>query len=181
MGLARPLAVLVAALPLACRAPAPGNEAPDARTSTASTPGAAGAAGAPQVQLTWRLFEIQHELDDKGVDVQSAVFELLVNGGSPPRLSLGRRSSSACSVHGADAAGAVTTLECRAGSRDEVARVVRSSPGELRVEAYGRDHANPDDAAARTELRSATLAIPAGAEVVVDPGLSRIPDETPTN
>ena len=130
------------------------------------------------MQLTWRLFEINHELDRNGDDVQSAVFELLVNGGTPPRVALGRRSSAGCAVHDdADGAGAVSSLECRAGSHGEVARVVRSGPGALRVEAYGQDDA---DAGVRTNPRTASVTIPGDAEVVVDPGLARIPDETPT-
>jgi hypothetical protein len=181
------LAACVALLATACRALPPGTEGPDAAVPFAS-PSASGspassaldgAAGPPQVQLTWRLFEIQHEIRN-GNDVQSAVFELLVNGGSPSRIALGRRSSFGCVVREGGGAGPLTRLECRAGGRDDVAVVVRAGPDELRAEAYEQDHAHPDDRAARTHPASATIAIPAGADVVVDPGLSRIPDETPS-
>jgi hypothetical protein len=168
------LRALLVAVPLglACRAP-PSNG--DIEAGALAAPD--GAAGRPQVQLTWRLFEIQHELDRHGDDVQSAVFEMLVNGGDPPRIALGRRSSFGCAVHDADGAGAVSSLECRAGSHREVARVVRAAPDALRIEAYGQDDG---DAGVRTTPRTATVTIPPEAEVVVDPGLARIPDETPT-
>jgi hypothetical protein len=168
---------LLVAVPLAmaCHAPASSG---DIEATAPSVSVSDSAAGRPQVQLTWRLFEINHELDRNGDDVQSAVFELLVNGGTPPRVALGRRSSVGCAVHdAADGAGAVCSLECRAGSHGELARVVRSAPGELRVEAYGQDDAQ---VGIRTDPRTATVKIPAEADVVVDPGLARIPDETPT-
>jgi hypothetical protein len=160
---------------LACHAPVSSGDI----EATVPSPSASGTdAGRPQVQLTWRLFEIQHELDRNGDDVQSAIFELLVSGGTPPRVALGRRSSAGCAVHdAAEGPGTVSSLECRAGSHAEVARVVRSAPGALRVEAYGQDDA---DAGTRASPRTATVTIPADAEVVVDPGLARIPDETPT-
>jgi hypothetical protein len=168
-------ALLVAVpLAMACHAP---SSSRDSEAAAAPPSPSVGAPGRAQVQLTWRLFEIQHELDRNGDDVQSAVFELLVNGGTPPRVALGRRSSFGCAVHDADGAGAVSSLECRAGSRGEVARVVRSAPDALRVEAYGQDDAR---AGIRTNPRTATVTIPPEAEVVVDPGLARIPDETPT-
>jgi hypothetical protein len=139
----------------------------------------------PQAQLTWRLFETTHSLDPSGQPRESAVFELLVNGGTPARVALGRRASLGCVVHdateGTDGPSVVTALDCYAYAHGEYARVLRSSPGELRVEAFGQDEALPDHEPPRTGMRAATVKIQADAEIVVEPTLARVPDETPGN
>ena len=141
--------------------------------------------GHPQAQLTWRLFETTHSLDPSGQPRESAVFELLVNGGTPARVALGRRASLGCAVHdatdGTDGPSVVTALDCYAYAHGEYARVLRSSPGELRVEAFGQDEALPDHEPPRTGVRAATVKIQADAEIVVEPTLARVPDETPGN
>src|SRR5277367_6326139 len=140
-------------------------------------------AGRPQVQLTWRLFETTHSLDANGQARESAVFELPVNGGTPARVALGRRDSLGCTVHDAtDPApelSVVTRLDCYAFAHGEYARVERPSPGELRVEAFGQDESLPDYEAPRTGVKTATVTVPADAEIVVEPGVLRIPDEAP--
>lgn len=141
------------------------------------------APGRAQVQLTWRLFETMHSLDANGHARESAVFELLVNGGTPARVALGRRDSLGCTVH--DAAdetpghSAVTSLECYANAHGEYARVERPTPGELRVEAFGQDEALPDREPPRTAVKTATVTVPADAEIFVEPGVLKIPDEAP--
>ncbi len=137
--------------------------------------------GRPQVQLTWRLFETTHSLDANGQARESAVFELLVNGGTPARVALGRRDSLGCRVHdGADQApelSVVTSLDCYAYAHGEYARVQRPNPGELRVEAFGQDESLPDHEPPRTGVKTATVRVPPDAEIVVEPGLLRVPDE----
>ena len=149
--------------------------------STATAP--EGPAGRPQVQLTWRLFETTHSLDANGQARESAVFELLVNGGTPARVALGRRESLGCRVHdGPDQApelSVVTSLDCYAFAHGEYARVQRPSPGELRVEAFGQDESLPDHEPPRTGVKTATVRVPADAEIVVEPGVLRVPDEAP--
>jgi hypothetical protein len=136
-----------------------------------------------QVQLTWRLFETMHSLDEHGQDRASAVYELLVNGGTPARVSLGRRSAVGCVVHdAADRTGdpaSMASLECHAFGHGEYARVQRSSPVSLRVEAFGQDEAPPGSDRPRSSPTIATVTIPADAEVLVEPTLMTVPDETP--
>jgi hypothetical protein len=150
-----------------------------------SSPGAVDAPSArPQVQLTWRLFETTHSLGADGQARESAVFELLVNGGTPSRVALGRRDSLGCTVRdatdGTPAISVITSLDCYARAHGEYARVQRPSPGELRVEAFGQDEALPDHEPPRTGVTTATVKVPADAEILVEPGVLRIPDETPT-
>jgi hypothetical protein len=180
-----------------CHSAAPGSARVDeaeAPTATAPAPFATGVAlldaspgspGHPQAQLTWRLFETTHSLDTSGQPRESAVFELIVNGGTPASVELGRRASLGCAVHdatdGRDGPSIVTALDCYAYAHGEYARVLRSSPGELRVEAFGQDEALPDHQPPRTVVRTATVKIQADAEIVVEPTLTRVPDETPGN
>jgi hypothetical protein len=140
-------------------------------------------AGRPQAQLTWRLFETTRSLDSSGQPRESAVFELLVNGGTPARVALGRRAAMGCAVHeateGTDGPAVVTTLDCYAYAHGEYARVLRSGADELRVEAFGQDEALPDHEPSRIGVRTATVKIPADAEIVVEPTLLTVPDEVP--
>jgi hypothetical protein len=158
-----------------------------AGTEDGSVPGAPVPSDArgtrPQVQLTWQLFETMRSLDSSGQEQESAVFQLLVNGGTPARVALGRRASLACAVRGAtggDAPALVTGLDCHTHADGEHARVERASPGELRVEAFGQDEAHPDHEPPRTGVKSATIRIPADAEIVVEPTLMTVPDEAPS-
>ncbi len=139
--------------------------------------------GHVQVQLTWRLFETMHSLDSEGQDRTSAVFELLVNGGTPSRVALGRRASAGCVVH--DGTGAaedpsvIASLDCHAMAHGESARVQRSSPGELLVEAFGQDEAQLGRETPRMAVKVATVKIPVDADVLVEHGVLTIPDESP--
>jgi hypothetical protein len=155
-------------------APAERTGAPEASAATPPT--------TPQVMLTWQLFETNHALDANGQDRASAVFELLVNGGTPARVSLGRRAAQGCVVSepGGEPA-VVASLDCYAFAHGEYARVVRTAPGELRVEAFGQDEALPGFEPPRTGATAATVRIPEGAEIVVDPSVGRVPDETPSH
>jgi hypothetical protein len=151
-------------------------------SSTPATDGGvvrAGAAPGPsQVELTWRLFETQHALDSNGEDTATAVFELLANGGTPSRVALGRRASLGCMARDTpEDPAVVASLECHAHAHGEYVRVLRPTPGQLRVEAYGQDEAYPDQEPPRTALRAATVEIPADAEIVLDHEVSTVPDE----
>ena len=175
--------LLLASAVAGCRTAAiQGTPLVDAGSSPAAPDGLA---GRPQVQLTWRLFETTRSLDASGRARESAVFELLVNGGTPARVSLGRRDSLGCTVHDAtdQAPGlsVVTSLDCYAFAHGEYARVQRPSPGELRVEAFGQDEALPDSESPRTGVKAATVSVPADAEIIVEPGVLRVPDEAPAN
>ena len=127
----------------------------------------------PQVQLTWRLFETQHWLDGDGPH-QSAIFELLVDGGTPSRVQLGRRDSSGCAVHDAIEGGsALVSLGCSFAG----AMVLRASDGELRVEAFDQDAAQPDREPLRRRTQVVRVRIPLDADVTASRELARIPDE----
>ena len=196
VGATQALTVLLTAA--GCHSAAPGNarlDEAEAPAAWAPAPSATGVAlldaspgsppARPQAQLTWRLFETTHSLDTSGQPRESAVFELIVNGGTPASVELGRRASLGCAVHdatdGRDGPSVVTALDCYAYAHGEYARVLRSSPGELRVEAFGQDEALPDHQPPRTGVRTATVKIQADAEIVVEPTLTRVPDETPGN
>jgi hypothetical protein len=88
-----------------------------------------------------------------------------------------------CAVHdatdGTDDPSVVTTLDCNAYAHGEYARVVRSGPDELRIEAFGQDEALADHEPRRTGVRTATVKIPVDAEIVVDRTLLTVPDEAP--
>jgi hypothetical protein len=141
--------------------------------------------GRARVELTWRLFETHRWLEGPSRR-ESAVVELLVNGGTPSRIDLGRRDTAGCAVHDAsgstadDDQGAVlTSLDC-VSSRAQVSRPRAPSddPRELRVVAG--DRAPPSGAdSAWTGERTAMVRVPAGAEIAVDRELARIPDEAP--
>src|ERR1019366_7342864 len=88
----------------ACRAaPSPGSVDSGAPAAWAAAAPAERDGARPQVELTWRLFETQRWLEGHDKH-ESAVIELLVNGGEPARLDLGRRDSVGCVVR--DATGA---------------------------------------------------------------------------
>jgi hypothetical protein len=138
----------------------------------------------PQVQLTWRLFETLRWLDGDGQEHQSSIFELLIEGGQPSRVELGRRESVGCVVKDAtDAPSYLAGLECHAGAHGEYANVSRPSPGELRIEAFGQNERSADHEPLRTPFRTsptaASVRIPIGSDVVVDRELARIPDDAP--
>jgi hypothetical protein len=81
---------------------------------------------------------------------------------------------------GTDGSSVLTTLDCHAHGHGEYARVLRSNPDELRVDAFEQDEAPADHEPPRTGVRTVTVKIPVGAEIVVDPTLLTVPDEAPT-
>lgn len=160
------LAAATAAAATACRSPSAA-PAPDAVLPADVRDG-----DHVHVQLSWRLFETQRWIEG-GEHKESAVVQLLVNGGAPAQVDLGRRDTAGCTIGrpaADDFAGAITTLECGSAG----AQVLRSGPGELRIEAS--DRAPHGDA---THLHEAAVAvhIPADADVSVDRVLQRVPDE----
>jgi hypothetical protein len=182
--LARGAFVVLAVAAAGCR-PGSTSSRPDGVDVGASDAGASdGARATPQVMLSWRLFETTHALDANGQDRTTAVLELLANGGTPASVSLGRRAAQGCVVSDGSGersalADVVASLDCYAYAHGEYARVVRSGPRELRVEAFGQDEAFPDHEPTRTSVTSATVRIPEGAEILVDHEVARVPDETP--
>jgi hypothetical protein len=146
-------------------------------TAPAAASTAVDGAPRPQIELTWRLFETQRWLEGSSRH-ESAVIELLINGGEPARVDLGRRDSAGCTVEGASAV-ALTTLACS----NARALVSRSGDLELRVvagEPSPGDVVAADSEPPLTRVRTATVRVPPGADVVVAPELSRIPDEAPS-
>jgi hypothetical protein len=125
-----------------------------------------------QVQVTWRLFETLHWLDGQGPH-ESAIFELLVDGGTPSRVQLGRRDSSGCVVRGGLDGAALPGLHCSFAGAD----LLRVAGGELRVDAFDLDTAHPDRQQARRNAATATVRVPADADLTVSRELARIPDE----
>jgi hypothetical protein len=168
----------------ACRgAPSPGSVDSGASAAWTAVTAAERDGARPQLELTWRLFETQRWLEGHDRH-ESAVIELLVNGGEPSRLDLGRRDSVGCVVRdttrpplengGLDAP--LTSLDCAFAH----ARVFRAGPDELRVVAGDRDPAEAANDSALVHSRTAIVRVPAGADVAVDPALARIPDEAPS-
>jgi hypothetical protein len=147
-----------------------------APTGDAAPPGDARDGGRAHVQLSWRLFETQRWIEG-GQHRESAVVQVLVNGGAPAQVDLGRRDTAGCAI-GRPAAdddfqGAITTLTCP----NAEARVLRAGPGELRIEASDRA---PSGDPARLREAAVSVRIPPSADLGVDQDLSRIPDEAPS-
>lgn len=156
----------------ACRSATSGPSAPAASDASSTTIAADGGGARSQVELTWRLFETLHWLDGDSPH-QSAIFELLVDGGRPSRVQLGRRDSSGCVVRDeTDGGPTVATLECSFAR----AAVLRDPDGTLRVEASDRDPTRADPDARRNE-RTEIVRLPVDAEVSVSRELARVPDE----
>ncbi len=134
----------------------------------------------PQVQLTWRLFETLRWMDRSGEERESSIFELMIEGGTPSRVQLGRRESLGCVVRDAtDGLPHLAQLECYSSARGEFANVTRPRAGELHIEAFGQDEAHPSQEPRRTNVQTATVRIPSEADIVVDRELARIPGDAP--
>ncbi|HEX3772780.1 MAG TPA: hypothetical protein VHV30_18000 [Polyangiaceae bacterium] len=154
----------------ACRSSSPSPAGEAARG--AAPPADARDGGRAHVQLSWRLFETQRWMEGSA-HRESAVVQVLVNGGAPAQVDLGRRDTAGCAIAGPpadDFEGAITTLACRAAG----AQVLRSGPGELRIVASDRA---PSGDPARLREAAVAVQIPPGADVAVDRELSRVPDE----
>jgi hypothetical protein len=171
----------------ACRAaPSPGPVDSGASGAWAAAATAERDGARPQVELTWRLFETRRWLEGHDKH-ESAVIELLVNGGEPSRLDLGRRDSVGCVVR--DAAGVAPEYAAGGGLDAPLAsldctfahaRVFRAGTGELRVVAGDGAPGEAANDSALGHSRTAIVRVPAGADVAVDPALARIPDEAPS-
>jgi hypothetical protein len=140
-------------------------------------------AARPEVELTWRLFETVRWLDGRGEEHQSSIFELMIEGGQPARVDLGRRESSGCVVKdGADGPSYLARLECRSGAHGahgEYAEVTRPRPDELRIEAFGKDEAAAGPEAPRANVQVTIARIPVESDITVVRELARIPDDAP--
>jgi hypothetical protein len=166
--------------------PGEGGLGPVAVAPTASAGPPASVASAaphrrPQVLLTWRLFETQRWLDHDGTEHQSSIFELLIQGGTPPHVQFGRRESFGCAIKETTGDSlSVTDLDCYANAHGEYASVTRPSAGELRIEAFGQDEAYPEHVPPRTNVQVATVQIPSESETVLEQELAIVPAEIPT-
>ncbi len=130
--------------------------------------------------LTWRLFETRRWLDSHGEEHQSSIVELLIEGGTPSRVQLGRRETFGCTVEDATARPSfLTGLDCYDHAHGEYATVERAHAGELRIEAFGQNEAYPDYEPPRTNVQSATVRIPSESDIVVDQELVTIPSDAP--
>ena len=133
-----------------------------------------------QVQLSWRLAETRRWLDSQGEEHQSSIVELLIQGGTPSHVQLGRRETFGCTVEDETASSSLLTgLDCYDHAHGEYATVERSRPGELRIEAFGQNEAYPDYEPPRTNIQSATAQIPSESAIVIDPELVTIPSDAP--
>jgi hypothetical protein len=169
----RRLATAALAALLACSALASCRSPGATPADAGAAPAAEADAGRPRVQITWRLFETQRWIEGSARR-ESAVIEVLVNGGAPSRVDLGRRDTAGCAVGRPavdDVSGAVTTLDCAAAE----AQVLRSGPGELRITAGDDAKGDPT----RAHEAAAVVRVPPDAEITVDRELGRVPDEAP--
>lgn len=117
------------------------------------------------VRLRWRETD-RRETRDRSGEHASVKLELLVEGGSPPRVDLGRRH--AYGFHASmPEKGVLAGVESYIDAHGESARVTRPRPTELRVEAYGQDEAFPDHVPPKTDVRRITVRVPADAGVEV--------------
>lgn len=135
----------------------------------------------PRIELTWRLFETQRWLEGRGEKRESAVVELLVNGGNPARVDLGRHDTAGCAVRVATSTpyataptAALTSVDCLTAS----VQVFRASADEIRVVAADLDGARAGGSTP-AHVKTVMVHIPADADVAVDRELPRIPDEAP--
>jgi hypothetical protein len=168
----------------ACRAaprPAPSSEGDAFVAPAAPVPSAAASAvvGAPTVptaapessaavRLRWRETD-RRETRDRSGEHASVRLELLVEGGSPSRVDLGRRH--AYGFHASmPEKGVLAGVESYVDAHGEYAQVTRPHPAELRIEAYGQDEAFPDHEPPKTNGRRFTVRVPADAGIEVVDG-----------
>lgn len=148
---------------------------PPAPPSTSSATGDTSIpeAGAPDattqavVRLRFRTSHLETTHDKAGNERGSVELELLVDGGTPPRVPLGRRHAYGFSPV-PTSTGELATVQSYIEAHGEYARVTRPRPSELRVEAFGQDEAFPDHIPPLTNVRRATVRIPADARVEVE-------------
>jgi hypothetical protein len=172
---------LVASLLLGCRAEprsVPVDAvAPQPSQPTASEPppllveaGATAEAGSPAalaILLHWRESGRRATRDASGNEHWSVELELLVQGGIPSSVRLGRRRAYGFTPMPADP-DALASVQSYIDAHGEYATVKRGRAGELRVEAYGQDEAFPEHVPPTTNVRTAVVRIPADAGVEVE-------------
>ena len=174
------LRLAIACIPLvaACRPAIRSSGLGDAGAGSVTL--ASAAAPVAQVQLAWRLVETRRWLDGQGEEHQSSIFELLVVGGTPSHVQLGRRESFGCAVSDtSEAPPSLTGLACYSHAHGEYANAERPRAGELRIEAFGQDEAYPDHEPPRTNVQTATVRIPVESDVVIDQEVITLPSDAP--
>jgi hypothetical protein len=109
----------------------------------------------------------KESVDPSGNRRATVLLELLVDGGEPARVSLGRRAAWGFTPS-PEKDGEIAGVASYTDAHGEYAEVTRPRPGELHVECYGQDEAYPDYAPPRTNVRTARVRIPADASIAVD-------------
>ena len=137
----------------------------EAETSAETTP--PGPPAEPSVVLHWRETGRRELRDARGNDRWTVELELVVQGGTPSRVRLGRRLAYGFTPTPPEP-GDVAFVQSYIDAHGEYATVRRAGPGRLRVEAYGQDEALPDHVPPTTNVRTAIVRIPADAGVAVD-------------
>jgi hypothetical protein len=138
-----------------------------ATISSPPPPAGVDAGNRPTVRLRWRVTDRRETTDRSGMPRATVALELLVDGGAPSRVALGRRA--AWGFH-ADAVedGGVASVSSYVDAHGEYADVTRPRRGELRVQCYGQDEVLPGSTPPRTNVRVAIVRIAPEATVVVD-------------
>jgi hypothetical protein len=121
----------------------------------------------PLVVLRWREVERRARRDARGNEHWSVELELLVQGGTPSRVRLGRRLAYGFNPMPPEGT-QIASVQSYMDAHGEYAAVTRPRPAELRVEAHGQDEALPGYDPPLTEVRKVTVRIPADAGVTVD-------------
>jgi hypothetical protein len=121
----------------------------------------------PSVVLHWRETARRVTHDVWGNEHWTVELELVVQGGTPSRVRLGRRHAYGFTLT-QPYPGDVAFVQSYLDAHGEYATVTRAGPGRLRVEAYGQDEALPDHVPPRTNSRTAFVRIPVDAGVAVD-------------
>jgi hypothetical protein len=121
--------------------------------------------------LHWHQLRRRETRTPSGEARYSVELELLVEGGAPARVPLGRRRAYGFTPMPPEA-GQVASVQSYVDAHGEYAEVARPHPGELSVEAYGQDEGLPGYSPPRTEVRRAVVRIPADAGVLVGDGVA---------
>lgn len=127
----------------------------------------AGQTTTPTVVLRWREIQRRETHDASGNSRWTVELELVVEGGTPSRVRLGRRHAYGFTPMPPDP-DAVASVESYIDAQGEYATVKRVGAGRLRVEAFGQDESFPDYVPPMTNVRAAIVRIPPDASVTVD-------------
>jgi hypothetical protein len=162
-----PAAAPVTGAPITEASSAP--PAPIVLAPVAPAPPPAAEPARPVVRLRWQTSGYREKTDAHGAVHYSVALDLVVDGGVPGHVSLGRRAAAGftCLVP-QDDAGVLAHAESYIEAHGEYADVTRPSPGELHVDAFGQDEALPGWTPPVTNRVHAVVRIPEDADVVFE-------------